>query len=217
MVDFLTKTLSKQRWETYEKLSTESLLDAQELYRRNLIYSKELYIILSGLEVVIRNSFHDRLQKNFKREDWFSLDLEQNFFGFMHKRQLKKAIADLTKNKKGAYIIDDVVAELNFGFWAHLTNAPYEQKFWISSLRHCFPNKFGKPVRQDVENRLKQLLKMRNKIAHLEPIIKNENQLIQVYQNAYDLLSWICPKTADWFDNMSDFRDVWNQYNKKEL
>lgn len=217
MTNFLIKKISKERWATYEKLSKNSRVGAEELYKRNLVYSKELYVILAGLEVLIRNNFHEKLSLHFKRDDWLSEDIDQKFFGFIHQRQLKKAIKDLTKNKKNGYIIPDLIAELNFGFWIHLTNAPYEQKFWIPALRHCFPHKLGAPIRSDVESRLKQSLKLRNKIAHLEPIIKNEFQLIQAYQNAYDLMSWICPKTADWFNDISNFREVWNSYNKKGL
>jgi hypothetical protein len=55
---------------------------------------------------------------------------------------------------------------------------------------------------------------MRNKIAHLEPIIRQEVQLIQVYQNAYDILSWICPQTADWFDRSNNFKSIWKQNNQ---
>lgn len=217
MVEFLQQSLSEQRWLTYKKLSETKGIEPEKLYKRNLEYSKELYVILSGLEVVVRNSFHQKLIKHFQKEDWFSLDIKQNFFRFIHKKQMEKSIKDLTKNKNGNYTVSDIVAELNFGFWVHLINAPYEQIFWATSLRHCFPNKFGKPVRQDIEARLKELLTLRNKIAHLEPIIKNETQLMQAYRNTYDIISWICPKTADYFDEISQFKQIWNNYNKKDI
>ena len=216
MTDFLIKNISTERWMTYKKLSQNSGVEAEELYKRNLIYSKELYVILSGLEVVIRNTFHNALKEKFKTDDWLSVGLKKNIFLKHHRNQIDSSIDKLTRNKKGNYTTPDLIAELSFGFWVHLINAPYEQKFWIFSLKNCFPNKLGKPVRQDIESRLKQCLLIRNKIAHLEPIIKNEHQLIQAYQNAYDLMSWICPQTADWFDDISDFRKTWNNYNKKE-
>ena len=215
MTDFLKTTLSEERWRTYENLSTNSGLSPVELYYRNIIYSKELYVILGGLEVVVRNAFDFKLQRKYGRKDWLSAALTEDVFRHQHKKQLNTAIKNLTKNKAGAYDEADLVAELNFGFWVHLTNAPYEQKFWIPALRHCFPNKFGPPVRQDIESRLKNLLTIRNKIAHLEPIIRNENQLIQVYTNAYDIISWVCSDTAHWFDKNNDFKKIWKKYNQK--
>lgn len=216
MTIFLINNLSEERWFTYEKLSETNGLSAEDLYQRNLLYSKELYVILAGLEVVLRNKFHDSLTKQHQSADWLSLCLKNNIFLKHHKRQIDDAIRKLTRNKQKDYTIPDLISELSFGFWVHLTNSPYEKKFWVPSLSKCFPNKLGPPIREDTLSRLKELLKLRNKIAHLEPIVKNEYQLIQAYQNAYDLMSWICPDTANWFDKVSNFRNVWNNYNKKE-
>ena len=149
------------------------------LYGRNLNYSKELYVILAGMEVVVRNAFHDQMKKKYGRDDWMS-DLD--VFRRSHKEQISKAVDKLAQNKSGGYTIPDLIAELNFGFWVHLVDAPYEQDFWISALRHAFPAKFGKPERKDVESRLKNLLKLRNKIAHLEPIVRQEQQLMLLYR-----------------------------------
>lgn len=210
MADFLLKTLSPERWKTYERLSHHTGLPAEILYARNLIYSKELYVMLAGMEVVVRNAFHEELKQYFRREDWMS---NLKLFRGSHKEQLDKAIEKLVQNKSGGYVVPDLIAELNFGFWAHLADAPYEQVFWIPALRHAFPAKFGKPIRQDIESRLKNLLRLRNKIAHLEPIVRYEPQLMQAYQSAYDIISWICPTTAEWFDATSDFKKIWLKNN----
>jgi hypothetical protein len=206
MTDFLVRTLSPERWETYAALSAERGESAASLYAKNLTYSKELYVIIAGLEVSVRNSLHMSLSNHFGKRDWMSnLELLRK----SHKDQINKAIEKLVQNKTKGYRIPDLISELNFGFWAHLVDAPYEQSLWTPALRHCFKNKLGRPVRQDVEERLKTLLRFRNKIAHLEPIIRYEGQLIQTYQNAYDVMSWICPETANWFDKQSNFKEVW--------
>lgn len=213
MADFLVKTLSPERWGTYAALSAERGETAVDLYARNLTYSKELYVIIAGLEVTVRNSFHTNLSKYFGKNDWMS---DLSLLRKSHKDQINNAIDKLVQNKTKGYGVPDLISELNFGFWAHLVDAPYEQSLWIPSLRHCFKNKLGRPVRQDVEARLKTLLRFRNKIAHLEPIIRYETQLIQTYQNAYDIISWICPETASWFDKQNNFKQVWetNQASK---
>ncbi|MCI5060672.1 MAG: Abi family protein [Alphaproteobacteria bacterium] len=215
MTDFLIEKLSKERWATYEKLSNTNQIAANELYKRNLIYSKELYVILSGVEVVIRNTFHNNLAHKYQREDWLSLCMRNGVFLKHHKKQIDTAIEKLTRNKRGNYTIPDLISELSFGFWVHLVNRPYEKTFWVPVLSKAFPKKLGPPVRQDIESRLKTILKLRNKIAHLEPIIKNEPQLIQAYQNAHDLISWICPKTANWFDGANNFKEFWQKNNRE--
>lgn len=206
--DYLIKTMSKERWATYQKLGSEYGLSASELYVRNLTYSKELYVILGGLEVILRNAFQEQLSRHFGKPDWMS---DLTLLRRSHKEQVGKAIDKLVQNKSGQYVLPDLIAELSFGFWTHLLDAPYEQELWAPALRKCFPHKFGRPVRKDIESRLKNLLRLRNKIAHLEPIIRYESQLIQAYQNAYDIISWICPKTATWFDEANQFRAYWEQ------
>lgn len=210
MVHFLKQSLSAERWKTYESLANIRDASPEELYSRNMQYSKELYVLLGGLEVVIRNSFHEQLRRAYKKEDWMS-DLK--LFRRQHLEQINSAIGKLTKNKPGDYKIHDLISELNFGFWIHLVDAPYEQIFWIAALRHSFRNKSGPVGRRDIEKKLTSLLKLRNKIAHLEPIIKDESKLSQYYEDGYRLMSWICPKTADWFHQQNRFKEIWNRYN----
>ncbi len=213
MTEFLKKALSLDRWKTYESLSKETGVDAVALYARNLTYSKELYVLLAGLEVTVRNSFHGCLATHFEKNDWMS---DLNLLRRSHKEQLDKAIGKLVQNKSGGYNVSDLISELNFGFWTHLVDAPYEQTLWLPAIRGCFKNKLGRPVRQDIESRLKNLLRYRNKIAHLEPIIRHESQLMQVYQNAYDVMSWICPETANWFDKQNSFKREW-EFNQRGI
>lgn len=212
MTDFLKHSLSKERWKTYEDLAIVYQESADNLYARNFAYSKELYVMLGGLEVVIRNAFHRQLREYFRKDDWMS---NLKLFRKNHQDQINQAVKKLSENKSGNYKIPDLISELSFGFWTHLVDAPYEQTFWTPALRHSFQNKFGAPVRQDVEKRLRNLLKIRNKIAHLEPIIRYEPQLMQAYQSSYDLMSWICPSTADWFDKQNSFKQIWIQNNQK--
>ena len=213
MTDFLKNSLSEERWKTYEGLANKCQEDPAVLYARNFTYSKELYVILGGLEVVLRNAFHLQLKEYFGKDDWMS---NLQLFRRSHREQINLAIQKLSENKSRNYSIPDLISELSFGFWTHLVDAPYEQIFWVPAIRHSFKNKFGAPVRQDIESRLKNILRLRNKIAHLEPIIRFEPKLMQAYQSTYDLMSWICPLTADWFDRQSSFKSIWIQNNQHQ-
>lgn len=213
MIDFLRHSLSVERCQTYVDLAKERQLDPADLYARNITYSKELYVMIGGLEVVLRNAFHRQLKEYFRKDDWMS---NLQLFRKNHQDQINQAIQKLSENKNGNYKLSDLISELSFGFWTHLTDAPYEQIFWTPALRHSFQHKFGAPVRQDVEKRLRSLLKLRNKIAHLEPIVRIEPKLMQAYQSSYDLMSWICPLTAQWFDQQNSFRQIWTHNNQKE-
>ena len=121
----------------------------------------------------------------------------------------------MVREKSKNYILDDVVAQLNFGFWVHLCDRPYEKILWNKSLYKSFPNLGMRPSRQDIESRLKACHRILNKIAHLEPIIKYEETLIQDYRNVLQLLYAICPETQKWFENLCSFENIWEQRSKE--
>lgn len=214
MTNFLEKTLSTRRIETYRKLSLNDphKRSFEDLYALNLRYSKELYVILSALEVLIRNAFNAEISKNLGQDDWLSLRLLKP----KHQEQIDKAIKHLADAKSKDYILDDVIAHLSFGFWVHLCDRPYEKILWNKALYKCFPKLGQRPNRHDIQSRLSSALSLRNKIAHMEPIIKNEENLIQDYRNIIQLLYAICPETQHWFEEICDFEVIWkNRFGEK--
>lgn len=208
MKPYLEKTLSPQRIKTYTAFAERSgeKRSADRLYYLNILYSKELYVILGALEIAIRNTFHKNIAASFGKQDWFSLNLLRP----KHQDQVNKSIEHLTREKKAGYVLDDVIAQLNFGFWVHLCDRPYEKTLWNKALYRSFPNLGMKPDRQNIEARLNACLRLRNKVAHLEPIIKYEDVLIQDYRNIIQLLYAVCPETQKWFESVCDFENIWN-------
>jgi hypothetical protein len=61
-----------------------------------------------------------------------------------------------------------VIAELNFGFWRYLSTAAHHYPLWIPYLYNAF-----KPgtVRQAVDKPVGRLHRLRNRIAHHEPLL----------------------------------------------
>ncbi|MBN8520619.1 MAG: hypothetical protein J0L77_01805 [Alphaproteobacteria bacterium] len=211
---FLKKTLSEQRLTTYEALAQKphETRTAEKLYGLNLLYSKELYVILAGLEIVVRNTFHTAIQNYYQTPNWMSMSLLQH----KHQRQVDDANSRLILLKRNNYAIDDLIAQLNFGFWVHLCDRPYEKTIWKNALFKCFSHLGKKPDRKEIESDLKVCHKLRNKIAHLEPIIKYESTLIQDYRTALNLMYAISPEAQEWFKLLSNFERVWeNRYEGK--
>ena len=74
-----------------------------------------------------------------------------------------------------------VISELSFGFWTALCSRPYSQSLWIPYLHRAFPTR-------DWDTgllfaRLEAIRKLRNRVAHHEPIL-NRN-LDQDYTRHY--------------------------------
>jgi hypothetical protein len=104
---------------------------------------------------------------------------------------------------------DAVVAELGFGFWRYVVSARYEQSFWVPVLDAVFaavPAPTAARRRERLEANVKVLHKLRNRIAHHEPIFKPTTFYGSgvVYSAAdqsemlFEVLDWIDPGLATW-------------------
>ncbi|WP_203923445.1 hypothetical protein [Rugosimonospora africana] len=67
---------------------------------------------------------------------------------------------------------DDVVAELQFGFWTSLLSnhrgSQYGRLLWVPTLHRSFPHYHGR--RRDLHDNYEAMRLLRNRIMHHEPI-----------------------------------------------
>jgi hypothetical protein len=67
-----------------------------------------------------------------------------------------------------------LLSELSFGFWTSLFGHHFDRMLWVPGLYRAFPHfrrVMGKPIRRPaVAKRFHYLRKLRNRIAHHEPI-----------------------------------------------
>jgi hypothetical protein len=86
-----------------------------------------------------------------------------------------------------------VVAELMFGSWRLLNDARHSTTPWAPALRHAFPHLRPK-VRTEVYDRLARINRLRNRVAHYEPI--HHLPLEALYDDLLTVAGWIDPTTA---------------------
>jgi hypothetical protein len=171
---------------------------ALRLYVWNGRLCEAFYLPMQLGEVSIRNTIQKALTAHYGA-DWyqrgsFTCTLPDRF-----KDKLSKALSDARAKCGASMAADDVVAELTFGFWVHLTTSPYDQALWPKSYALSFPNKPGKVKREDLWQRLEKLRLFRNRIAHHSPIFDHAPK--SEYQNCLTLIEWICHDTK-WFTGM---------------
>ncbi|MDR1453251.1 MAG: hypothetical protein LBJ25_04690, partial [Candidatus Margulisbacteria bacterium] len=78
-------------------------------------------------------------------------------------------------------------------------------------LNLIFPHYNGSPNRKYIATTFNALLKVRNKIAHFESIIKNERQLLKTYNQMTEVINWISPEIYSWFKSFNDFDSLYKQ------
>jgi len=198
----LEKTISTDRLEPYRASVGGDRELAVRLYEQNILLAESLYGILHGLEVAMRNSIHSQLEASYGQPEWWKLI------------QLESEQASMLRNaqqalQRGGKPLDAgrVVAELNFGFWTGLLGPKYTD-LWRNHLVKAFSRRTVQ--RAEVQIRLNSIRKLRNRVAHHEPILSRPLQ--KDVNQIFDTIAWMSPVTARWVRSNNVFEERFRAY-----
>ncbi|MGW1534476.1 hypothetical protein [Streptomyces aureus] len=169
--------------------------DALTLYCWNSAMAAAFFQDLGHLEVMLRNSLDGRLRQRQQRRG-----RPQEWFDDQSLRLATKARIDITEARRRASTAGattprgKVIAELSFGFWRFLLARQYQTTLW-PDLAGAFPHAPRRALTL-VEDPLKRLHKLRNRIAHHEGIW--HQQLDRRRDDLQDLLTYMDPNAASW-------------------
>jgi hypothetical protein len=192
----LAQRLSEARLSSYLRVSGGDLGSALELYEWNAAVSSAFFEVLADLEVVIRNAFHHEFDAWVQRRGFTSSWLENQ-----HGILLPNAVKDISDarerllRKKKQVTPDQIVSELNFGFWRFLLAKHYRTTVWPFVGQFAFPNLESRMV-SDFSQRVARLHTLRNRIAHHEPI--HNRILAQDLDDCFVVVGAVCTTTANW-------------------
>ncbi len=191
-------SLSQERLGTYLDSTDGDREEAVQLHVWNTAVGSAFFGPLQILEVTLRNSMNRRLSETYG-EAWYD-NCETG---------LNRRAQDLISRVR--YKLDNVghgdvphriVAALSFGFWVSLLNTGhprgnYEMTLWRPALRKSFPH-CDRLRRSQAFEPLNRLLKLRNRIAHHEPIfLRNLNE---EHNLILEITGWISPTTQEWIE-----------------
>lgn len=190
--------LSLTRISTYElAVQDQPLKDALHLYAWNAQVAAAMLSPLHICEVVIRNAASDAISFVYGAEwpwsEGFLKSLPNPKVGYNPRK-------DLTYTRQGKTSVGKVIPELKFVFWQTLFTKRFDHRLWSHHL-HCVMPHLDKSLtinelRQLIYGELEQLRKLRNRIAHHEPIFRRN--IGDDLQKAHDLITIRCPVTALW-------------------
>jgi hypothetical protein len=197
----LKNTISVKRLDKYLGSVDGDLDKALKLYEENMRLAEAFYTPLQCLEVCLRNGLNSRLCATFS-DDWMTNGKPHLEEGA--RLNIEKAKDDLRKADHDS-TPDDIVAELNFGFWVGLMGPSYDGTLWRQTLYKAFLAKGGQK-RTTVHRRFNALRRFRNRVAHHEPIF--QRPLEQLHTEIIDAISWTCKHTSQWALSHSRFEAV---------
>lgn len=191
--------LSAARVGTYETATTavQLLSGALALYAWNAQVSAAMLAPLHLCEVVVRNAVSDALAAIYGA-DWpwsttFITSLPNPSMGF-------NPTKDLITARHNKATTGRVIPELKFVFWQTMFTSRFDVRIWNPHLRavmpHLDPAKSVQQLRGLIYTELEQLRKLRNRIAHHEPIFMRN--LTDDFQKIHDLIAFRCPITSAW-------------------
>lgn len=195
----IKNALSVPRIGTYEAATTGTpqLSSALALYAWNAQVSASMLAPLHFCEVTIRNAVADAIAAAHGAQwPWdagFMRSLPNPSSGYNPRRDLVSARAGKTTTGK-------VIPELKFIFWQTIFTSRFDARLWMHHLHAVLPHadasKSVGQIRALVYAELEQLRKLRNRIAHHEPIFRRN--LADDFQKVHDLIAIRCPITAAW-------------------
>jgi len=197
--------LSHARMQTYENtldtagnsISTEVALG---LYAWNAQVSGALLKPLHICEVVIRNATSEALAAVYgDKWPWavgFERSLKNPVQGYSPRKDLQRA-----RNKQST--TGKVIPELKFAFWQRLFTRRFDGRLWEPYIMSVFPNLPSEwdvsRSRSNIYNELEYIRKLRNRIAHHEPIFTRN--LEDDFQKISLLIEHRCSKTSQWMQD----------------
>ena len=197
----LARLLSAGRLATYIDACRGDKEEAVRLYAWNVAVASAFWGGFNVLEVAVRNVIHSQLARLAGREDWWTAGLRLH--PFEHQR-ISDAISTARRAKGDGMQPGHVVAELSFGFWTGLLANRYHQRLWVPALSQAFPCLTGR--RRDLHRKQESLRKLRNRIAHHEPIFGRD--LAADHDRLVSVLSAISPAAVVWVQSNSRVPDV---------
>ncbi len=201
----LERAFSPERMQTYLAAAGGDHATALRLYARNAQLGAAFHGPLQAFEVALRNAMHARLEERYGRR-WYT-NPAAGLDSHAH-----DSMAGVLRHGAGVQTADRFVASMSLGFWVRLVGrggsvnggrkADYDRTLWRPALHRAFP---GHPRRQ-VQQRLNDLRRLRNRIAHHEPIVGRDPH--KDHDDLLEAMGWISSDVRAWIERHSNLPDV---------
>jgi hypothetical protein len=186
----LLALLSHDRYAVYLARAGHDPARANRLYVWNISIAAAFWGGFHVLEIAVRNAINARLCQVYGVDRWWEV-------APLHPSELRRiesAERSAARTHGPRATSGHVVAELTFGFWVGLLNNRYHQRLWEAGLSAAFPGVMT--TRRELQSKLERLRKLRNRIAHHEPVIARDLMLDHVM--ILEVLETIDPAAKVW-------------------
>lgn len=190
------RTLSNDRWRTYQIASGFNDDLAHRLYLWNAAMGQSFHFPLQSVEVALRNVTHQALTAEFG-VDWPLNQACRAALGAYQLGDIAKAEQRHRRKYGHNPTTPQLVASLSLGFWITiLRNRAFNGTLWANQLQAAFPGLTATENLASIGRAGTDIQDLRNRIFHQEPLIGHN--LTADYGAIMRMLGWICTETRDW-------------------
>ncbi|NJE80493.1 nuclear transport factor 2 family protein [Olsenella sp. SW781] len=173
---WIEKWLSEPRLATYLSRCHGNRDEAMRLYEWNSDLGLVLLKDIGYFEIALRNAYDRVIGERWNGEDHWLFDSSSPVNVSIPRRTRagvpfdanalnRSLIAEAGRGSRGRLGPDSTIANLSFGFWAHLTDKAHERALWIPYLHHAWP---AGTNRATLDSAIRSIGICRNRIAHHE-------------------------------------------------
>jgi Abi-like protein len=199
-----------------------------QLYVANIRLSSKLFAVLGMFEITLRNAIDNHYKGQFSvrngSAEWLQTESSANGFlssptlargGFQSRQNVSLVLTNLGYR----YTHDKAVSELSFGFWRYMFAAK-EFAAAGSTLLRIFPARPRGVNHTDVYNRLTEINRLRNRIAHHQPICFDRLGAISIataqtaYGHCLEIFQWLGFDTTVLLNGIDDVTDEFTQISQ---
>ena len=218
--------VSARRMERYLIACYGDTQKARRLYKMNMRLACEMFIIVSGFEIALRNAIHTKVSARLG-EDWLERSVKKGGVFYSLPSKAKRNIVSTAKKLKAnnKYDSDQMVASMEFGTWKYMfSKIQYEATG--QCLLKIFPSKpkSSKEAQYDRRyffNELDHVNSLRNRLAHHEPIcFTHDNDEVDLsyakaeYNRIIKLFAWMQIDSKSLFGNLDKVQTTFSQIEK---
>jgi hypothetical protein len=201
--------LSEPRFATYLAAAGGDEIRAVALYGWNARVSAALMLPAHFAEVATRNAVAEALEAVYDDVRWpWNPTFERSLPNSSGKAYSPRR--DLARTRGQQPTTGKVIAELKFAFWQSMFTARHDERVWRSQLRTVLPNADAALTTSQLRGRvyadLEQIRRMRNRIAHHEPIIRRDHA--GDFRRMIELVQMRSEPTAAWVRAMEDVSSI---------
>lgn len=179
----IQRLLSEQRLAKFIELASGDWDRALVLYKDDIRYAQDFYILLHIIEISLRNAIDEKLKTHFDE-------------GWVFSNQIPFTSSQILLREK--YLetnsLTNYLSKLPLGFWTACFGRAFED-IWRKYLRFIFNTQ--EPLRrQDIAQKLQKIRILRNRVAHYEPLISLPVELLK--RECMDLIGLISQDLQEW-------------------